>query len=135
VGVPARTTCVAVAACVLAVGCGTAEREADLIAVSDSFHAALAARDGAGACAELSSEAAEMVVREEQRPCPEAVLGLDLPAGARASGAEVYVTSGYARLPGADVVFLDDGPAGWKVTAAGCTPSSSGEPYDCELGG
>ena len=56
-------------------------------------------------------------------------------AGARASGAEVYVTSGYVRLLGADVVFLDDGPAGWKITAAGCTPGSPGEPYDCELGG
>ena len=134
-GVLARSTCVALAAGLLAVGCGTADREAALIAVSDSFHAALEARDGAAACAELSREAARTLELEEKRPCPEAVLEFDLPAGARASGAEVYVLSGYADLPGADVAFLGDGPAGWKVTAAGCTPSAPDQPYDCELGG
>ncbi len=105
------------------------------MAVSDSFHAALAARDGAAACAELNSDAAETLEREEELPCPEAVLELDLPAGARALGAEVYVDSGYADLPGAGAAFLGDGPEGWKVTAAGCVPSAPDEPYDCELGG
>jgi hypothetical protein len=47
----------------------------------------------------------------------------------------VYVTSGYAALTGSNVVFVDEGPAGWKVAAAGCTPSSPDHPYDCELGG
>lgn len=134
-GVLARSTCVALAAGLLAVGCGTADREAALIAVSDSFHAALEARDGAAACAEMSREAIHTLELQEKRACPEAVLELDLPAGARASAAEVYVLSGYADLPGADVAFLDDGPAGWKVAAAGCTPSAPGQPYDCELGG
>jgi hypothetical protein len=135
VGVLARSTCVALGAGLLAVGCGTADREAALMAVSDSFHAALEARDGAAACAEMSREAVHTLELQEKRACPEAILELDLPAGARASAAEVYVLSGYADLPGADVAFLDDGPAGWRVTAAGCTPSSPGQPYDCELGG
>jgi hypothetical protein len=135
VGVLPRSTCVALAACTLAVGCGTADKEADLIAVSDSFHAALEARDGSAACAELSEEAVQTVERQEKRPCPDAVLELDLPKGARASAAEVWVTSGYADLPGADVAFFENGSAGWKVTAAGCSPSSPGRPYDCELGG
>jgi hypothetical protein len=135
VGVLARSTCFALIACALAAGCGTADREADLIAVSDRFHAALEAGDGAAACAELSRAAVHTLELQEKRPCPDAVLELDLPAGARASGAEVYVTSGYAKLPGADAAFLDDGPAGWKVSAAGCTPSAPDEPYDCELGG
>ena len=134
-GALARSTCFALTACVLAAGCGTADREADLMAVSDRFHAALEARDGAAACAELSRGAVHTLELQEKRRCPDAVLELDLPAGARASGAEVYVTSGYADLPGADAVFLDDGPRGWKVAAAGCTPSSPDEPYDCELGG
>ena len=105
------------------------------MAVSDRFHVALEARDGAAACAELTQEAAETLEQEEKRPCPVAVLELDLPAGARASRAEVDVLSGYADLPGADVAFLDDGPDGWKVSAAGCTPSSPDHPFDCELGG
>jgi hypothetical protein len=135
VGAPARLTWVLLALCLLAAGCGTADREADLIAVSDSFHAALEARDGAAACAELSADAVETLERQDKRPCPEAVLDLDLAEGARASAAEVWVTSGYADLPGADVAFFEDGPAGWKVTAAGCSPSSPGRPHDCELGG
>jgi hypothetical protein len=135
VGAFARWTPAVLTACLLAAGCGTADREAALIEVSDSFHGALEARDGGSACAQMSKDAAEKLEFEEQSPCSQAVLELELPAGARASSAEVYVTSGYADLPGPDVAFLEDGPDGWKVTAAGCSPSSSDHPYQCELGG
>lgn len=130
-----RPTCAVVTACLLlAAGCGTADREADLIAVADGFHAALQERDGAGACARLTADAAATLEQEEKRPCAEAILGLELPAGARAAAAEVYVTSGYADLPGDGVAFLDQGPGGWRVAAAGCSPSAPDSPYDCELG-
>jgi hypothetical protein len=119
----------------LLAACGTADRESELIAVSDGFHAAVEARDGGAACAALSESAAANLELQEKRPCPEAVLELELPEGARASAAEVWVTSGYADLPGADVAFFEDGPGGWKITAAGCTPGVPGHPYDCELGG
>jgi hypothetical protein len=135
VGALARLTRVALAVFLLAAGCGTASKEDDIIAVSDRFHAAIDARDGTAACAELSANAIETLERQEKRPCREAVLELDLPAGARASVAEVYVTSGYAELTDSNVAFLEEGPAGWKVAAAGCTPSSPDRPYDCELGG
>jgi hypothetical protein len=135
VGVLARPTWMLLAAGLIAAGCGTSDREADLIAVSDGFHSAVEARDGAAACARLSEDAAQTLERQEKRPCSEAVLELDLPAGARASRAEVYVTSGYAQLPGADVAFLEDGPDGWRITAVGCSPGAPGHPYDCELGG
>jgi hypothetical protein len=135
VGAIARLTRVALPLCLLAAGCGTAAKEDDVIAVSDRFHAAIAARDGTAACTELSANAVETLERQAKRPCREAVLELDLPAGARASAAEVYVTSGYAELTGSNVAFLEEGPAGWKVAAAGCTPSSLDRPYDCELGG
>jgi hypothetical protein len=135
VGALARLTRVALLVCLLAAGCGTATKEDDIIAVSDRFHEAIAARDGMTACAELSANAIETLERQQKRPCRDAVLELDLPAGARASAAEVYVTSGYAELPGSNVAFLEEGPAGWKVAAAGCTPSSPDHPYDCELGG
>jgi hypothetical protein len=135
VGAFARWTPAVLIACLLAAGCGPADREAALIEVSDSFHAALEERDGGRACAQLSEDAVETLEFQEQSPCPEAVLELDLPAGARASTAEVYVTSGYAQLPGRDVAFFEDGPDGWKVTAAGCSPSARDHPYRCELGG
>jgi hypothetical protein len=115
--------------------CGSGEREADLIEVSDGFHAALERRDGTGACSLVSAETVATLERQEKRPCFEAILELELPAGARAAGADVYVTSGYADLPGARVAFLDQGPEGWRVSAAGCVPSAPGHPFDCELGG
>jgi hypothetical protein len=118
-----------------AAGCGTGEKESDVIAVSDEFHAALEERDGARACARLSEETLETLEQEEMSPCPEAILELDLPAGARASSADFYVTSAYAELPGSDTVFLDEGPEGWRISAAGCTPSEPERPFDCELGG
>lgn len=118
-----------------AASCGSADREADLIEVSDGFHAALERRDGAGACSRVSADTVATLEQQEKRPCSEAILELELPAGARASGAGVYVTSGYADLPGSRVAFLDQGPDGWHVSAAGCVPSVPGHPFDCELGG
>jgi hypothetical protein len=38
------------------------------------------------------------------------------------------VTSGYADLPGSRVAFLDQGPDGWHVSAAGYVPSAPGHP-------
>lgn len=134
-GAFARWTAAVIAACLLAAGCGPADREAALIEVSDSFHAALQGDDGDAACEQMSANAVETLEFQEQSPCGEAVLTLDLPAGARASSAEVYVTSGYADLPGPDVAFLEDGPDGWKITAAGCSPKSPDRPFQCELGG
>jgi hypothetical protein len=126
----------ALAACMLlAAGCGTEGKESDVIAVSDEFHAALEERDGARACSRLTEETVETLEREEMSPCPEAILELDLPAGARASGADLYVTSAYADLPGSGAAFLDQGPAGWRISAAGCTPGRPERPFDCELGG
>ncbi len=134
-GALARSICAVLAAGLLASACGTADREADVIAAADGFHAALEERDGAGACAHLTADTAATVEREEKRPCSEAILDLELPAGARAAGAEVYVTSGYADLRGSGPAFLDQGPDGWRIAAAGCSPSSPDRPYDCELGG
>jgi hypothetical protein len=116
-------------------GCGTGDREADVVAVSDRSHAALEEGDGAAACARLNEQAAATLERQEQRPCEAVILELDLPAGARASNAEVYVTSGYAELDGAGAVFLDEGPEGWRISAAGCTSRTGDQPYECELEG
>jgi hypothetical protein len=136
VGAPARQAAViAIASLLLIGGCGTADREADVTEVSDRFHAALEAGDGSAACARLSSETAAKLERSEGAPCDEAILELDLPAGARAAGAEVYVTSASADLGEAGAVFFDEGPGGWRISAAGCVPSEADQLYDCELEG
>jgi hypothetical protein len=134
VRVIARPTSALVIACLLlAAGCGTTDREADVTAVADRFHAALEARDGAAACAQLSAETTATLERQEQRSCAEAVVELDLPAGARASRAEVYVTSALAELAADGAVFLDETSEGWRISAAGCEPTAGDRPYDCEL--
>ena len=129
------TTVLALAVLLPAIGCGTAGREADVAAVTDRFHAALEADDGSAACAELSSETIKKLEQEEERPCEQAILELDLPGGARTASADVYITSAYADLGQAGADFLDKGPDGWKISAAGCMPSEPDQPYDCELEG
>jgi N-methylhydantoinase A/oxoprolinase/acetone carboxylase beta subunit len=129
------TTVIALAVVLLAAGCGSADREADVAAVTDRFHAALEADDGSGACAELGSETIKKLEQQERRPCEQAILELDLPSRARAASADVYITSAYADLGEAGADFLDEGPDGWKISAAGCMPSEPDQPYDCELEG
>jgi hypothetical protein len=84
-------------------------------------------------CRELSAAAASAVERQEKRPCGEAVLRLDLPAGVAAGASRVYLTSASVDLADGSSAFLSEGPAGWKISAAGCTPSAPDRPYDCEL--
>ena len=46
----------------------------------------------------------------------------------------LYITDAKVDLDGGDSVFLEETPAGWRVTAAGCKPVPDQEaPYDCEI--
>ena len=123
-------------ACLLALtlaGCGTGGREGDASAVVERFHAALEQSDGQGACAELNPETASKLEQDEQKPCEEAVTSLDLPKGGSVANTRVYLTSAFASLVEGTVDFLDESSEGWWVSAAGCTPTEPGQPYDCEL--
>jgi hypothetical protein len=123
-------------ACVLvlvAAGCGTGDRERDVAAVAERFHAALQAEDGRAACRELSEKTALKLEQDEERPCEEAIFELELPAGGTVSYARVEVTSGFASLGEGGSDFLEEGPDGWKVSAAGCDPTAPDQPYECEL--
>lgn len=122
-------------ACATAIGCGTGDRERDVAAVVERFESALERNDGAAACAELTSAAASAAEQQEQAPCEEAILRLDLPRNAAARKSRVYLRSASVELAGGGAAFLDEGPEGWKVSAAGCTPTSPELPYDCELEG
>jgi hypothetical protein len=125
-------------ACVLALalaGCGTGERADDASAVAESFHAALESGDGQAACDELSEETASELEQEEQKPCDEAILELDLPKGGTVALRDVQMRSAYAGLAEGSVDFLNEGPQGWKVSAAGCRSVTPNRPYECELEG
>ena len=128
---PLAGSCAALA--LFGAGCGTAGPERDVSATSERFQAALEARDGAAACAELSSAAASSLERRERRPCERAILSLGLPAGVAVASDGVFLSSAVVRRAGGGSVFLDRGPRGWKISAAGCTPTGPDLPYDCEL--
>ena len=103
--------------------------------VDELIQAAAGGDDGRAACGELSATAKSTLERQEKAPCEEAILRLDLPRGATAAKSRVYLRSGSVDLVGGGVTFLNEGPAGWKISAAGCTRGEPGRPYDCELEG
>jgi hypothetical protein len=125
-------------ACLLAVAlaaCGSGGRERDAAAVSERFHAALQTGDGRAACDELNEETATKLEQQEKKPCAEAILAVELPKGGSVKATRVYVESAYTSLAGGEADFLSEGPAGWKISAAGCRPSAPDQPYECELEG
>lgn len=113
-------------------GCGAGPSEQDVTVVVQRFQDAVAARDGAAACAQLAPATRSKVASDKGEPCARAVLALGLRGGGRAEGADVYLTSGIAHV-GRDAVFLQQTPTGWRISAAGCTPTHADMPYDCEL--
>jgi hypothetical protein len=133
--VPARAAILALGACLAVAfgGCGASGREADAAVVAERFHAALEQGDGEAACAELSEVTAGELEQQEEMPCEEAVLELELPRGGTAAATEVYVTSASVALAEGGTTFLDEGPEGWKVSVAGCTPTAPNLPHDCVL--
>jgi hypothetical protein len=129
---------IAVFACLLPLtlaGCGTDERADDAAAVAERFHAALEAGDGQAACEELSEETASKLEQQEEKPCEEAIVELELPKGGSVAVRRVEMRSAYAGLAEGGVDFLDEGPQGWKVSAAGCREVTPEHPYECELEG
>jgi hypothetical protein len=131
--VPARAAILALGACLAVAfgGCGASGREAD--AAAKRFHAALQQGDGEAACAALSEVTASKLEQQEEMPCEDAVLELELPRGRTVAATEVYVTSASIALAEVGTTFLDEGPEGWKVSVAGCTPTAPDLPYDCVL--
>jgi hypothetical protein len=113
--------------------CGTADRERDVAAVTERFHAALEAGVGRAACAELSEETVSKLEQQERKPCSEAVLALKLAKGGTVGATGVYVLSAYADLDQGGTDFLSRGPEGWTISAAGCRPKGAGRPYECKL--
>lgn len=116
-------------------GCGTGDRERDAAAVAEHFHAALERGDGQAACDALSEETASKLEQQEGKPCEQAILTLKLPKDGTAAVRRVEVTSAYIGLAQGSADFLDEGPEGWRISAAGCRSPGSEQPYQCELEG
>jgi hypothetical protein len=90
-GAKRNTTLLAVAGVALALaGCGATDSEGARDA-TERLYVAYSEDDGAAACATLSDDTREQLVEDEQKPCPEAVLELDL-SGTAPVGAEAYIT-------------------------------------------
>ncbi|MFI6297970.1 hypothetical protein ACIBEJ_40710 [Nonomuraea sp. NPDC050790] len=106
----------------------SAQQDGPVSQAAAGFYTAVAAGDGARACALLSPRA-----EEDLEDCPRAVLELDLRGGAPLGGPRVYGDEAQVRLA-ADTVFLHRFAAGWRVSAAGCE-GRPGLPYRCEIGG
>jgi len=131
-----RTLCTtALLLCALAVGaCGTSGDRDEARTVAERLYAAIDADDGAAACRQLSEQAVEELESEEQNPCDEAILDLDLQTGAGgAQSVEVFMTSAAVHLGGGDTVFLDETPEGWRISALGCREQSTSSPAKCEV--
>ena len=124
----------ALLACALVLAaCGTSEDREQARTAAERLYAAVATGDGAGACAQLSESAREELESQQQSPCEEAILGLDLQTtGTDATKVEVYMTSAVVHLTGGDTVFLEETRQGWRVSALGCSGQSTETPADCE---
>jgi hypothetical protein len=122
-------------ACAALPGCGTSDRGPDAAAVAERFHDAIGRQDGEAACGELAEETASKLEQQEDRPCEEAILELELPGDGRAVQTSVYVITASVTLAAGGETFLDESEDGWKVSAAGCVPTAPELPYDCELEG
>lgn len=134
---PRRTCAVAIAALVAAAagGCGTGDDRAQVDAVVDGFYAALEAGDGARACALLSGPAADALAQQEGKPCPRAVIGLDVQPGAIAS-TEIYIVNAKVDADSGETTFLSRERDGWRISAVACAPADgkpADRPYECEV--
>jgi hypothetical protein len=124
--------CLLVASTGLLTGCVRDGARDAARGATERFYGAVRSHNGAAACAELSSYTRDQLEKNEMKPCEQAVLGLQL-RGSNAAGATVTETSAEVHLAHGDTVFLDETRDGWRVSAAGCRPTTEQEPYECEL--
>jgi len=130
-----RRSVALLALAVCAVGCGRAGDRADARAVTVRFLTALERGDGTLACAQLSPDTRAALVKEEGKPCREAVGSLGLQASP-VTRLQLYVTNAKADLANGDSAFLSQGAQGWRLSAVGCRPARgkpADAPYDCAL--
>ncbi|MDP9401640.1 MAG: hypothetical protein M3P39_12010 [Actinomycetota bacterium] len=132
---PVRSLLLVVGSASLIAGCGQGDDREQLRAVTQRFSTALAEREGAVACAQLSEDLVRQLESQEGEPCPQAVLGLAL-SGGQPAATEAFITSGKVELTGGKSVFLDRTSEGWRLSALGCQPEQgkpADRPFECEV--
>jgi hypothetical protein len=116
----------------LLTGCGRAQDDRAVSAVTERFVQAVQSHEGARACAQLATGTVEALEHDEGERCAEAVVGLEIDASAVrrtqvfGDGAKVDLADGHS-------AFLELTRRGWRVSAAGCTPGAGDAPYSCEV--
>lgn len=121
------------AAALVLTGCASSHDEAARAAAED-FRAAVGAGDGDAACALLSPRARSELEQSASAACEKAVLEEGLPASGDAGEVRVFGTMAQVGF-GSDATFVSRFGSGWRVVAAGCSPTSPDLPYDCRLEG
>jgi len=116
--------------CVVLAGCGRADDERAVSAVTDRFVRAVEARDGALACAQLSAATADALEQDES--CEEAAPRLEIVAS-DVRRAQVFGTAAKVDLADGESTFLELTADGWRIAAAGCRPTAGDQPYECEV--
>jgi hypothetical protein len=129
---PTRQALTLAVAVLALAGCGRSGDRADARSVAESFYAAADCHDGARACTWLSADARQALEQDQSEPCARAVGQLKL-TGRRALRVEVYSTNAAVALRGGDVVYLEETPQGWRISAAGCRAPAYAKPADCEV--
>ncbi len=133
-GLQRGTVLVAVAFALAGGACSAPATESAAADTATRFLVAVAADDGAAACAALTPDAVAAIESLRPEGCAEALPTLDLPDGT-AGATQVWGDAAQVRTD-SDVLFLREGPAGWLVAAAGCEPpETSGGPYECTVDG
>jgi hypothetical protein len=113
-------------------GCGRASDDRAVAVVTQRFLQAVDEHQGARACAQLSTQAAEALAHDEGKPCPEAVVELDLSASA-VRRTQVFGVAAKVDLANGHSVFAELTRMGWRLSAADCVPQPDDAPYRCEL--
>jgi hypothetical protein len=112
--------------------CDASPDRGSAAATARSFVTSLQRKDGAAACALLSSNAKSSVSGATNASCARAVTNVS-EQGATVSHAQVWGDAAQVHV-GSDVVFLRRVAGRWVVSAAGCKWQPAG-PYDCDIGG
>jgi hypothetical protein len=117
---------------VVVAGCGRADDDRAVGAVTERFLQAVEDGDGAHACAQLSPGAVEALEHDESKACDEAAPELEV-SPSRVTRTQVFATAAKVDLADGQSAFLELTPNGWRLSAAGCEPEPGDAPYTCEV--
>ncbi|PPF64032.1 hypothetical protein C5E11_04780 [Clavibacter michiganensis] len=125
---------VSTAAALALAGCSSLEPDgANAASVGNAFVEAIAAGNGADACALLNDSARQSVAKQTDEDCADGIRHLDLDLDGTVTSAQIYSRAAFVEV-GDSALFLTVGPHDWAIRAAGCVPNGD-RPFDCVIDG